>query len=206
MTSCRPQCHGGLHVLGLTGGMGMGKSTVAAMLAKAGLPVFDADATVRALQADGGAALPAIKALVPEAVQQDHLDRGILRRAVVAQPGLLRQLECVMHPLVWAARNRFLAYHRRTGTAWVVLDVPLLFETGSNRICDHVVVVSAPALLQAARIARRHGVPLAEARKLINRQMPDARKRRLADAVIQTGVALPETRRQVRSFLKGLTS
>ncbi|GBQ16439.1 dephospho-CoA kinase [Acetobacter cibinongensis NRIC 0482] len=202
----RRQCHGGLHILGLTGGMGMGKSTVATMLAKAGLPVFDADATVRALQADGGAALPAIKALVPGAVQHDHLDRGVLRRAVVAQPGLLRQLERVMHPLVWAARNRFLAYHRRIGTAWVVLDVPLLFETGSNRICDHVLVVSAPALIQAARIARRRGVPVAEARKLIARQMPDARKRLLADTVIETGVALPETRRQVRSFLKVLTS
>jgi dephospho-CoA kinase len=106
--------------------------------------------------------------------------------------------------MVWAARNSFLAHNRRIGTPWVVLDVPLLFETGGQKMCDHVLVVSAPARVQAARVARRRGVPLAEARKLIARQMPDARKRRLADTVIETGVALPETRRQVRSLLRAL--
>lgn len=196
--------HRGMHILGLTGGMGMGKSTVAAMLKKAGLPVFDSDATVRHLQADHGPALPAIARLVPSAVQNGRLDRAVLRRAVTRNPGLLKQLERVIHPMVWAARNSFLAHNRRIGTPWVVLDVPLLFETGGQKMCDRVLVVSAPARVQAARVARRRGVPLAEARKLIARQMPDARKRRLADTVIETGVALPETRRQVRSLLRAL--
>lgn len=196
--------HRGMHILGLTGGMGMGKSTVAAMLKKAGLPVFDSDATVRHLQADYGPALPAIARLVPSAVQNGRLDRAVLRRAVTRNPGLLKQLERVIHPMVWAARNSFLAHNRRIGTPWVVLDVPLLFETGGQKMCDRVLVVSAPARVQAARVARRRGVPMAEARKLIARQMPDARKRRLADTVIETGVALPETRRQVRCLLKAL--
>lgn len=196
--------HRGMHILGLTGGMGMGKSTVATMLKKAGMPVFDSDETVRRLQADHGPALPAIARLVPDAVQNGRLDRAVLRRAVTGNPGLLKQLERVIHPMVWAARNRFLAHYRRVGTPWVVLDVPLLFETGGQKMCDHVLVVSAPARVQAARVARRRGVPMAEARKLIARQMPDARKRRLADTVIETGVALPETRRQVRCLLKAL--
>lgn len=192
--------------MGLTGGMGMGKSTVAAMLARAGLPVFDADATVRALQADNGAALPALARLVPQAVHNGHLDRAVLRQAVVSQPGLLRQLERVMHPLVWAARNRFLAHCRQTGARWVVLDVPLLFEAGGNRVCDGVLVVSAPPWVQAARVAQRRSVPKAEARKLIARQMPDARKRLLANWIIETGCALPQTQRQVRALLRVLKS
>lgn len=196
--------HTGMHVLGLTGGMGMGKSTVAAMLQKAGLPVFDSDATVRQLQADHGPALPAIAQIMPDAVQNGHLDRAVLRRGVSERPEMLKQLERVMHPMVWEARNRFLAAHRLRGTRWVVLDVPLLFETGGQKMCDHVLVVSAPARIQAQRVARRRGLPMAEARKLIARQMPDAKKRRLADTVIETGVALPETRRQVRCLLKAL--
>lgn len=196
----------GMRILGLTGGMGMGKSTVAAMLASAGLPVFDADATVRALQADNGAALPAIARVVPQAVQNGQLNRAVLRKAVVEQPGLLQQLERIMHPLVWAARNRFLAHYRQIGAPWVVLDVPLLFEAGGNRVCDAVLVVSAPPWVQAARVAKRRNVPKAEARKLIARQMPDARKRRLATWVIETGIALPRTQQQVRALLRVLKS
>ena len=196
----------GMRILGLTGGMGMGKSTVAAMLARAGLPVFDADATVRALQADNGAALPAIARVVPQAVQNGQLNRAVLRKAVVEQPGLLQQLERIMHPLVWAARNRFLAHYRQIGAPWVVLDVPLLFEAGGNRVCDAVLVVSAPPWVQAAGVAKRRNVPKAEARKLIARQMPDARKRRLATWVIETGIALPRTQQQVRALLRVLKS
>lgn len=196
----------GMGILGLTGGMGMGKTTVAAQLARAGLPVFDADAVVRSLQSDHGAALPAIAKLVPHAVSDGHLDRAVLRRAVVAQPGLLRKLEQIMHPLVWAARTAFLAQHRRQGRRWVVLDIPLLFEAGGHRVCDHVIVVSAPAWVQARRVAKRRNVPVAEARKLIARQLPDARKRLMADTLIETGTTLPQTRRQVRALLRSLSS
>lgn len=193
-----------MKVVGLTGGMGMGKSTVAAMFRQAGIPVFDADAVVRQLQADHGAALGRIAELVPQAVTAGHLDRGILRRAVLEQPGLLRQLEAILHPMVRAARTVFLARNRRQGARCVLLDIPLLFETGGQRVCDQVLVVSAPARVQAGRVARRRGLPRAEARRLIARQMPDAMKRRLADTVIDTGVSLGATQRQVRSLIKAL--
>ncbi|MFT8463488.1 dephospho-CoA kinase [Acetobacter persici] len=193
-----------MKIIGLTGGMGMGKSTVAALFRQAGIPVFDADAVVRALQADHGAALGPIAALVPEAVTDGHLDRAVLRRAVSETPGLLRQLEAVLHPMVRVARQVFLRRCRRQGARCVLLDIPLLFETGGQRVCDQVLVVSAPPRLQAERVARRRGLPKAEARKLMARQMPDARKRRLADTVIDTGVSLAATRRQVRALIKGL--
>ncbi|MFE8874389.1 dephospho-CoA kinase [Acetobacter persici] len=193
-----------MKIIGLTGGMGMGKSTVAALFRQAGIPVFDADAVVRALQADHGAALGPIAALVPEAVTDGHLDRAVLRRAVSETPGLLRQLEAVLHPMVRVARQVFLRRCRRQGARCVLLDIPLLFETGGQRVCDQVLVVSAPPRLQAERVARRRGLPKAEARKLMARQMPDARKRRLADTVIDTGVSLAATRRQVRVLIKGL--
>ncbi|MFT9064080.1 MAG: dephospho-CoA kinase [Acetobacter persici] len=193
-----------MKIIGLTGGMGMGKSTVAALFRQAGIPVFDADAVVRALQADHGAALGPIAALVPEAVTDGHLDRAVLRRAVAETPGLLRQLEAVLHPMVRVARQVFLRRCRRKGARCVLLDIPLLFETGGQRVCDQVLVVSAPPRLQAERVARRRGLPKAEARRLMARQMPDARKRRLADTVIDTGVSLAATRRQVRALIKGL--
>lgn len=193
-----------MKIIGLTGGMGMGKSTVAALFRQAGIPVFDADAVVRALQADHGAALGPIAALVPEAVTDGHLDRAVLRRAVSETPGLLRQLEAVLHPMVRVARQVFLRRCRRQGARCVLLDIPLLFETGGQRVCDQVLVVSAPPHLQAERVARRRGLPKAEARRLMARQMPDARKRRLADTVIDTGVSLAATRRQVRALIKGL--
>ncbi|KXV14242.1 dephospho-CoA kinase [Acetobacter malorum] len=193
-----------MKVVGLTGGMGMGKSTVASMFRQAGVPVFDADATVRQLQADNGPALGPIAELVPQAVTNGHLDRAVLRRAVAETPGLLRQLEAILHPMVRAARQAFLTLNRRQGARCVLLDIPLLFETGSQRACDHVLLVSAPPRLQAERVARRRGLPKAEARRLMARQMPDARKRRLADTVIDTGVALGATQRQVRSLIKAL--
>ncbi|MBS1000429.1 dephospho-CoA kinase [Acetobacter persici] len=193
-----------MKIIGLTGGMGMGKSTVAALFRQAGIPVFDADAVVRALQADHGAALGPIAALVPEAVTDGHLDRAVLRRAVSETPGLLRQLEAVLHPMVRAARQVFLRRCRRQGARCVLLDIPLLFETGGQRVCDQVLVVSAPPRQQAERVARRRGLPKAEARRLMARQMPDAKKRRLADTVIDTGVSLAATRRQVRALIKGL--
>lgn len=191
-----------MRVLGLTGGMGMGKTTVAAFLSRAGFPVFDADATVRALQADHGKALPFIAQLVPESVRDGHLDRGALRRAVVQQPALLRQLEKIIHPMVWAERTQFLRRHRQQGARWVVLDIPLLFEAGAWRLCDYIVVVSAPARIQAGRVALRRSITKAEARRLIARQMPDRQKRRRADCVIRTGGAVRQTIQQVQSLIR----
>ncbi|MFT8675368.1 MAG: dephospho-CoA kinase [Acetobacter sp.] len=191
-----------MKILGLTGGMGMGKSTVAAMLARAGMPVFDADAVVRKLQSEPGPVLSAMAKLVPDAMAGGRLDRAALRRAVMARPHLLGQLEAIIHPQVRLARARFLARQRRRGARWVVLDIPLLFETGAERLCDHVLVVSAPRWVQARRVAARRGMSAAEASRLIARQMPDARRRLMADTVLYTGGALGDTRRQARQFAR----
>lgn len=193
-----------MKVLGLTGGMGMGKSTVAALLCKAGLPVFDADAEVRRLQSTPGPVLDGIQAAVPGAVSKGRLDRAALRQAVMAQPALLPRLEALIHPYVRRARARFLAFWRARGAAWVVLDIPLLFETGMQRQCDHVLVVSAPRWVQARRVAARRGMKQAEARALMARQTPDALRVRGADTVLRTGRSMKETRRQVRRFIRML--
>lgn len=193
-----------MKVLGLTGGMGMGKSTVATLLRTAGLPVFDADAVVHHLQAPGGAALPPIARLAPDAVKNGHLDRAALRQAVLAHPALLKKLEAIMHPLVRQARTRFLRRYRRQGAAWVVLDIPLLFETGGERLCNRVAVVSAPSWVQRRRVALRRNMPHTQARRLIACQMPDARRVQKADTVLRTGLSLKETERQVRRLLGSL--
>lgn len=196
---CRP-----VKVVGLTGGIGMGKSTAAAALRRAGLPVFDADRCVHALQAPGGRAVPAIAALLPDVVQAGRIDRAALRRAVIADPPLLSALERIMHPLVRAAQARFLARARASRRRCAVLDVPLLFEGGGDRACDLVMVVSAPRALQLARIRKRRGMTLAEAAALIARQMPDAQKRARADIVIDTGLSRWHSLRQIRRWLAAL--
>jgi dephospho-CoA kinase len=190
-----------VRIIGLTGGMGMGKSTAASALARAGLPVFDADRAVHRLQGKGGAAVPAIAALVPDAVRDGVIDRARLRQAVIGDPAMMRELERIVHPLVRAAQRRFLGRARAAGHAWAVLDVPLLLETGADRLCDHVMVVSAPRALQRARIARRRGMDAAQADSLIARQMPDAQKRRRADTVIHTGLSRFHSLRQIRRML-----
>lgn len=193
-----------MKILGLTGGMGMGKSTVANLLRNAGLPVFDADAAVHSLQAPGGAALPAIARLVPPAVKEGQLDRAVLRQAVLAHPALLKKLEAIMHPLVRHARARFLQHHRKMGVPLVVLDIPLLFETGADRLCDSVVVVSAPPWVQRRRVALRPNMAPGQARRLIACQMPDRRRVQKAQTVIHTGLSINETERQVSHLLRSL--
>ncbi|AQU88508.1 dephospho-CoA kinase [Komagataeibacter nataicola] len=193
-----------MRVLGLTGGIGMGKSTMAALLRRAGLRVFDADAQVRALQAPHGRALPAIEKLVPGCVRDGVLDRAALRRAALADPAIMRGLEGIVHPLVRVARTRFLQRARRDGCRWVVLDIPLLFETGAERICDKVVVVSAPAAIQRARVLRRGTMTPAQLDAVLARQMPDAARRRRADIVIETGLSRHDTLRQVRRLLHAM--
>lgn len=193
-----------MKILGLTGGMGMGKSTVATMLRKAGVPVFDADAVVHSLQAPGGAALPPLARLVPHAIKDGRLDRAVLRQAVLADPALLKKLEAIIHPLVRHARADFLRRSRKQGAAWVVLDIPLLFETGGERLCNRVAVVSAPTWVQRRRVALRRNMPHTQARRLIACQMPDARRVQKADTVIRTGLSIKETERQVRRLLGSL--
>ena len=190
-------------VLGLTGSIGMGKSTVAAMFRRLGVPVFDADATVHALQAPGGAALGPIAAAFPGAVVNGVLDRTTLGTAVFANSERLQVLEAIVHPLVAAARARFLM---RTRTRpLVVLDIPLLFERGGAADCDLIAVVSAPADVQRARVLARPGMTLTTLDNILARQVPDADKRARADVVIPTGVSLITTRRALAKLVTTLT-
>ncbi len=190
-------------VLGLTGSIGMGKSTVAAMFRRRGVPVFDADAVVHALQAPGGAALPAIAAAFPGTVREGILDRSELAAAVFGNDAALARLEAIVHPLVAAARTAFLRRHRRRPL--VVLDVPLLFERGGAGLCDAVAVVSAPAAVQRARVLARPGMTAERLAAILARQVPDADKRARADIVIPTGGTKAATARAVAALVRALT-
>jgi dephospho-CoA kinase len=172
-------------VIGLTGSIGMGKSAIARMFARHGVPVFDADQAVRALQAPGGAALDAIEAAFPGVVADGRLDRAELGRRVFADAAARARLEAILHPLVARARDRFLGRHR--ARALVVLDIPLLFEAGLDRLCDVVVVASAPAAVQRGRVLARPGMDAGRLAQVLGAQMSDAEKRARADCVIETG-------------------
>ncbi|MGE5548136.1 MAG: dephospho-CoA kinase [Solirubrobacterales bacterium] len=187
-----------MKILGLTGSIGMGKSTAAKMLSRMGVPVHDADATVHRLLAKGGAAVAPVEAAFPGVVREGAVDRAELGRRVFGDRPALRRLEAILHPLVRQAEQAFLARHRRRRTALVVLDIPLLFETGGERRCDRVAVVSCPAFLQAQRVLRRPGMYPARLAAIRAQQMPDAAKRRRADFVIPTGSGLAPALRALR--------
>jgi len=186
--------------IGLTGSIGMGKSTTAGLFAEAGADVWDADAAVRRLYAPGGAAVPRVAAIVPEAVRGGGVDRTALRNAIRSDPALLTRLEVAVHPLVAADRAAFVAASR---APVVVCDVPLLFETGAEGEFDAVVVVSAPADVQRARVLSRGTMTPAEFDMLLARQLPDAEKRARADRVIET-LDLGTTRAAVAEIMRGL--
>ncbi|WP_198369041.1 dephospho-CoA kinase [Roseomonas rosulenta] len=176
-------------ILGLTGGIGMGKSTATATLRRLRIPVFDADATVHRLQARGGRAVAAIAATFPGSVPDGRVDREALRRAVLSDAAALKRLEAIVWPLVRDEERRFLARSRRGGARVVVLDVPLLFENAGEARVDQVIVVSAPLAVQRARVLRRPGMTADRFAAIHARQMPDGQKRRRADHVVRTGLS-----------------
>lgn len=191
-------------LLGLTGSIGMGKSTVAQFFAEEGVPVYDADAAVHALYAKGGAAVAPLAAAFPEAIVDGAVDRERLSRAVLGDADAMRRLELIVHPLVAEAQQRFLE-KARAGGAWVVvLDIPLLFEKGGEKRVDKVVVVSAPADVQRARVLGRPGMSADKFEAILARQTADAEKRARADFVIETNCPFEETRAQVRAVLAAL--
>jgi dephospho-CoA kinase len=196
---------GDMKLIGLTGGIGMGKSTAAAVFRRAHLPVFDADAAVRRLQAPGGAALAAIDAAFPGTVAtvegRKTLNRAALREAVIGHEAALRRLEGILHPMVARDRARFVARARRARARAVVLDVPLLLETGGQHGLDVVIVVSAPPAIQLGRVRRRGKMTAAQADAVIARQMPDAEKRRHADLVVRTGLSRAHALRPLRRLI-----
>lgn len=185
--------------IGLTGSIGMGKSTVAALFAAEGVPVFDADAVVHVLQGPDGAVVAAIETAFPGSTGPDGVDRARLGAAVLGDDAAMKRLEAIVHPAVRAERERFLSRH--AAAPMVVFDIPLLFETGGETAVDSVVVVSAPADVQRARVLARPGMTAEKFEAILARQMPDADKVARADHVIPTGGSIAETREAVRAVI-----
>jgi dephospho-CoA kinase len=191
-------------VLGLTGSIGMGKSTVAKMFAEEGAPAFDSDAAVHALYAKGGAAVAAVEAEFPTAIRDGAVDRAALSPLVLDDPAALKRLEQVVHPFVRQAQVDFAETQRAAGADIVVFDIPLLLEGKNADLVDTIVVVSAPPEIQRARVLARPGMTEEKFAQILARQMPDAEKRARANFVIDTGVSFDETRAQVRAVLDAL--
>jgi dephospho-CoA kinase len=190
-------------VLGLTGSIGMGKSTTARLFAEAGIPVHDSDEAVHRLYA--GPAAPLVEAAFPGTVVDGAVDRAKLSRHVVGNPEAIHRLEKIVHPLVRADADAFAARHRAGGSPLVVLDIPLLFETnGTNRV-DMVAVVSAPAGIQRERVLSRPGMTPEKFEAILALQIPDAEKRRRADFVIDTSLGIDPARDQVHAIIRELT-
>jgi dephospho-CoA kinase len=186
-------------ILGLTGSIGMGKSTTAKLFAEEGVPVHDADAAVHALYE--GEAVQPIALAFPGTTRDGKVDRALLAKAVVGHPDAMKRLEAIVHPLVAKARDRFLDDARARGASIVVLDIPLLFETGGDRLVDAVVVVSAAPEIQRQRVMERPGMTAEKFEALLAKQMPDAEKRSRADYIVDSGHGIEPARAQVREIL-----
>jgi len=192
------------YVLGLTGSVGMGKSTVAAMFAELGIPVFDADLVVHRLQGPGRILVESIESAFPGTTGSEGVDRRKLGAAVFGDPAALARLEAIVHPAVRAARREFL--FENAGAKLVVLDIPLLFEKGGVEDVDAVLVVSAPPEVQRQRVLARPGMSPERFAAILAQQMPDAEKRARADYLIDTGQSLAETRAAVGQLVEKLAA
>jgi dephospho-CoA kinase len=188
-----------MFVLGLTGSLGMGKSTTAKFFTEEGIPLHDADAVVHQLYE--GEATPLIEAAFPGTTNRGKVDRDKLAKKVLGSSPAIKRLEVIIHPLVGRAEARFLEEAARKGAAVVVLDIPLLFETGADQRCDAVVVVSAPPDVQRARVFERPGMTEEKFEAILFKQMPDAEKRARADFVVDTSKGFDAARAQVREIL-----
>ncbi len=189
-------------VLGLTGSIGMGKSTTAAMFRDAGVPVHDSDETVHRLYS--GIAAPLIEERFPGVVTDGTVDREKLAKAVLGKPEALRDLEKIVHPLVRADADAFVQRHREAGTPVILLDIPLLFETGGENRVDRIVVVSAPAEIQRERVLARPGMTEDKFEAILARQVPDAEKRRRADFIVDSGKSKEAARDAVNDIIRQL--
>lgn len=190
-------------ILGLTGSIGMGKSTTAAMFSALGVPVHGSDETVHRLYS--GRAAPLVEAEFPGTVTGGVVDREKLAKAVLNDSAALRRLEAIVHPLVREEEILFLDRHRKAGAPLVVLDIPLLFETGGNERVDKIVVVTAPPEVQRERVLRRPGMTADKFAAILAKQVPDAQKRQRADFIIDTGTGMDAARREVEKIVSDLT-
>jgi len=189
-------------VLGLTGSIGMGKSTAGRLLRRLGLPVHDADEAVHALLGPGGAAVAAVEAAFPGVAINGAIDRRKLGARVFGDAAALRRLEGILHPAARATATQFLRQQAQCRQPLAVLDIPLLFETGGERLCHAVVVVTAPAFVQRARVLARPDMSVARLQAIQARQMPDREKRRLADFIVRTGLDKRHTLRQLAAIVR----
>ncbi|WP_421933724.1 dephospho-CoA kinase [Phenylobacterium sp.] len=190
--------------IGLTGSIGMGKSTTAAMFREAGIPVYDADAVVADLYVKGGAAVEPLEAAFPGVTKDGAVDREALRQRVLGDDAAMARLNAIVHPLVGADRGAFFKRAQEAGADMVVLDIPLLFETGGDRNMDAVVVASAPEDQQRARVLARPGWTAERLDDILKRQLHDSEKRKRADFVVDTGQGLDHARAQVAEIIAAL--
>jgi len=191
-------------LIGLTGSIGMGKSTTAAMFREAGVPVYDADAAVRDLYDEGGAAVGPVGAAFPGVVKDGKVDREALRQAVLGKPEALKRLNAIVHPLVGRDRGSFFEAATAAGADMAVLDIPLLFETGGHANMDAVVVVSAPENLQRERVLARPGMTPERLDAILAQQLDDAEKRARAHFVVDTSKGLEPARAQVAEIIAAM--
>lgn len=196
-------------VIGLTGSIGMGKSTAAAIFRNLGVPVFDSDACVHDLSRPGGIAVEDVLAHFPESRSKNvgslpTIDRQKLGKIIFANSNAREQLEAILHPYVWGEQAKFKQHMRRTGQKIVMMDIPLLFETGAQDRVDVTAVVTAPYLLQRQRVLARPGMDEEKFQAILKTQIPDRQKRRLADYIIPTGLGRALTTRSIKTLLKGL--
>lgn len=192
-------------ILGLTGSIGMGKSTAAAMFRYLGVPVHDADATNHLLMAPGGPAFDQVISAFPEVLRDGRIDRQMLGKIAFGDGRALKKLESILHPLIRAAEIRFLRSQRMLGRKLVVLDIPLLYETGGEKRCDIVAVVSAPGFIQRQRVLARQGMTDEKFSAILSKQMPDMEKRKRADYVIPTGLGRAVTFQYIQGIVDHLS-
>ncbi|HEY5225725.1 MAG TPA: dephospho-CoA kinase [Methylovirgula sp.] len=188
-----------MFVLGLTGSIGMGKSATAEIFCRQGVAVHDSDATVHALYR--GAAAPLVEAVFPGTVRDGTVDRNLLAAQVLADAGAIKRLEAIVHPLVRASRIAFIDEAKLRGDRIVVVDIPLLYETGADAEVDAVLLVTAPETVQKQRIMAREGMTEQKLAAILAKQMPDAEKRRRADFILDTSTGLADAERQVRDLI-----
>ncbi len=188
-------------VLGLTGSIGMGKSVTARLFAEEGVPVYDADASVHTLYEEGGAAVGPLEEAFPGVSAGGAIDRGRLRERVIGDAAAMQQLESIVHPLTAGLQREFRERAQAGGAPLIVLDIPLLYETGGWRACDHILVVTAPAHIQRERVLSRPGMTPEALEAILGRQMPDAEKRARADLILSTAYGTDYARDQVRAII-----
>lgn len=190
-------------ILGLTGSIGMGKSTTAEMFSSSGVPVWDADSTVHKIYGKNGSAVQVIETVVPGSTSETGVNRAALKDAISDDPTVLKQIEAIVHPLVAEDRQAFLEAEREKGTALVVLDVPLLFETGHEKLCDYIAVVSVDEKTQRTRVLGRGTMTAVQFETILAKQLPDAEKRTHADFIIETAT-ISSARETVTAILDKL--